>query len=76
MHWIDGMRHVTRNTHGTGCSLSAALATELAKGHPLPVAVARAKAWLAGAIAHADQLKVGKGHGPVHHFYALWAGRQ
>lgn len=76
VHWIDGVRHVTRNTHGTGCSLSAALATELAKGHPLPVAVAHAKTWLTGAIAHADQLSVGTGHGPVHHFHALWPGRQ
>lgn len=68
---FDGPRHVTRNTHGTGCSLSAALACELGHGRPLPEAVARAKAWLSRAIAEADRLSVGQGHGPVHHFHAF-----
>ena len=70
-HWLPGPRHATPNTHGTGCSLSAALACELGHGHPLPGAAARAKAWLADAIATADRLQVGGGHGPVHHFHAL-----
>lgn len=63
----------TRNTHGTGCSLSSAIAAELAKGTALPQAVRRAQNWLHGAIAAADRLEVGRGHGPVHHFHEIWA---
>lgn len=70
--WFEGMRIAGSNTHGTGCSLSSAIAAELAKGQPLPDAVASAKAWLQQAIAMADRLEVGHGHGPVHHFHALW----
>ncbi|MCA0257726.1 MAG: bifunctional hydroxymethylpyrimidine kinase/phosphomethylpyrimidine kinase [Proteobacteria bacterium] len=70
--WFEAERTATRNTHGTGCSLSSAIAAELAKGCVVEVAVARAKAWLAGAIAEAGQLSVGSGHGPVHHFHDLW----
>ncbi|MDH4440335.1 MAG: bifunctional hydroxymethylpyrimidine kinase/phosphomethylpyrimidine kinase [Rhizobium sp.] len=70
--WFEGMRVPGGNTHGTGCSLSSSIAAELAKGHPLPEAVASAKAWLQQAIAAADRLEVGHGHGPVHHFHALW----
>jgi hydroxymethylpyrimidine/phosphomethylpyrimidine kinase len=72
--WFEGMRIAGGNTHGTGCSLSSAIAAELAKGQPLPQAVASAKAWLQQAIAMADRLEVGSGHGhgPVHHFHALW----
>lgn len=65
-------RQATRNTHGTGCTLSSAIASGLALGDGLPAAVARAKAYISGAIAAADELNVGAGHGPVHHFYALW----
>ncbi|TVQ04370.1 MAG: bifunctional hydroxymethylpyrimidine kinase/phosphomethylpyrimidine kinase [Roseinatronobacter sp.] len=68
---LPGLRHATGNTHGTGCSLSAALACELGHGHALPVAAARAKDWLSGAIAAADALSVGSGHGPVHHFHNM-----
>lgn len=71
-HWIAAPRTATKNTHGTGCSLSAAIAAELAKGQDLPAAVAAAKSWLSGAIAAADSLHIGQGHGPVHHFHALW----
>jgi hydroxymethylpyrimidine/phosphomethylpyrimidine kinase len=70
--WFEGARIAGGNTHGTGCSLSSAIAAELAKGHPLAEAVASAKAWLQQAIAAADRLEVGHGHGPVHHFHALW----
>ena len=70
--WFEAERTAIRNTHGTGCSLSSAIAAELAKGCAVEVAVARAKAWLAGAIAEAGQLTVGSGHGPVHHFHDLW----
>ena len=63
----------TPNTHGTGCSLSSAIAAELAKGAALADAVRRAHAWLGGAIRAADGLGVGGGHGPVHHFHELWS---
>ncbi len=65
-------RHATRNTHGTGCTLSSAIAAGLAGGADLPTAIARAKSYITGAIAAADTLEVGSGHGPVHHFFALW----
>ena len=65
-------RHATRNTHGTGCTLSAAIAAGLAKGMDLTQAVAKAHRYLQGAIAAADDLQIGHGHGPVHHFHAVW----
>ncbi|OJH44171.1 bifunctional hydroxymethylpyrimidine kinase/phosphomethylpyrimidine kinase [Paracoccus sp. SM22M-07] len=70
--WLSAPRHATRNTHGTGCTLSAAVAAELAKGRPLQEAVTAAHRYLQGAIAAADSLTVGQGHGPVHHFHAVW----
>ncbi|MGB7334337.1 MAG: bifunctional hydroxymethylpyrimidine kinase/phosphomethylpyrimidine kinase [Salaquimonas sp.] len=70
--WFTAARINTKNTHGTGCSLSSAIAANLAKGMTLIEAVGAAKIWLTGAIAAADQLQVGKGHGPVHHFHNLW----
>jgi hydroxymethylpyrimidine/phosphomethylpyrimidine kinase len=69
---FEAPRIATRNTHGTGCSLSSAIAAELAKGAAITDAVSRAHRWLHGAIRAADGLKVGKGHGPVHHFYEVW----
>jgi hydroxymethylpyrimidine/phosphomethylpyrimidine kinase len=65
-------RIATGNTHGTGCTLSAALAAYLARGLPLREAVREAKTYLTGAIRAADRLSVGNGRGPVHHFHALW----
>jgi len=62
----------TRHTHGTGCTLSAAIAAGLAKGVPLAESVADAKTYVTLAIAAADRLAIGKGHGPVHHFHAWW----
>ena len=62
----------TGNTHGTGCTYSAAIAAGLAKGLSLKDAVAVGHSYLNGAIAAADELKVGKGHGPVHHFAGIW----
>jgi hydroxymethylpyrimidine/phosphomethylpyrimidine kinase len=64
----------TKNTHGTGCTLSSAIAAGLAKGQPLAAAVSAAKAYVSAAIAAADRLKVGSGRGPVHHFYAFERG--
>lgn len=66
-------RIATRNTHGTGCSYSSAIAAEFAKGAALADAVEAAHGWLHGAIRAADGLRVGQGHGPVHHFHELWA---
>lgn len=74
--WLPGPRHATRKTHGTGCTLSSALATLLGHGLPLPEAAARAKTYVAGAIAGADALSVGQGHGPTHHFHALFKDSQ
>lgn len=65
-------RVATTNTHGTGCSLSAAIAAGLARGLPVAEAVAEAHIWLQQAIRAADTLNIGSGHGPVHHFHALW----
>jgi hydroxymethylpyrimidine/phosphomethylpyrimidine kinase len=64
-------RIATKNTHGTGCSLSSAIAAGLAKGGDLETAVRNAKTWVTAAIAAADRLRVGHGHGPIHHFHAF-----
>lgn len=68
--WFEGPRIATKNTHGTGCTLSSALAAQLAHKLDLSSAVAAAKSYVSNAIAHADALTVGAGHGPTHHFYA------
>jgi hydroxymethylpyrimidine/phosphomethylpyrimidine kinase len=65
-------RLATRNTHGTGCSLSSAVAAGLAKGEDLESAVRHAKAFISDAIAAADRLDIGHGHGPVHHFHRFY----
>jgi hydroxymethylpyrimidine/phosphomethylpyrimidine kinase len=62
----------SRNSHGTGCTLSSAIAAGLARGHDLVEAVAAAKAYTHAAIAAADRLRIGAGHGPTHHFHAFW----
>jgi hydroxymethylpyrimidine/phosphomethylpyrimidine kinase len=62
----------TGNTHGTGCSLSSAIAAGLAKGEQLEIAVRHAKTWISAAIAAADRLDVGRGHGPIHHFHKFY----
>lgn len=66
-------RVVTRNTHGTGCTLSSSIAAGLAKGLSIADAVAEAHSYLAAAIRAADDLTIGSGHGPVHHFHQFWA---
>ncbi|RQH01695.1 bifunctional hydroxymethylpyrimidine kinase/phosphomethylpyrimidine kinase [Bradyrhizobium sp. RP6] len=65
-------RIATRNTHGTGCSLSSAIAAGLARGENLENAVRNAKAWISAAIAAADRFSVGHGHGPIHHFHRFY----
>jgi hydroxymethylpyrimidine/phosphomethylpyrimidine kinase len=72
LYWHEAPRVPTRRTHGTGCTLSAAITALLARGRPLPAAVGEAKRYLAGAVAAAEDLGVGRGHGPVHHFHHLW----
>ncbi|MCY4167838.1 MAG: bifunctional hydroxymethylpyrimidine kinase/phosphomethylpyrimidine kinase [Rhodobacter sp.] len=67
-----GDRIETRNTHGTGCSYSSAIAAGLAKGQCLKDAIQTAHLWLHQAISEADGLGVGGGHGPVHHFHGIW----
>jgi len=62
----------TGNTHGTGCTLSAAIAANLARGLTMRDAVAEAHGYLHRAIAAADTLDIGRGHGPVHHFHGVW----
>lgn len=64
-------RIATHNTHGTGCTLSAAIASYLAQGHSLHSAVQHGKHYISQALLHADELEIGQGHGPVHHFFAL-----
>lgn len=67
-HRAVGERVDTHNTHGTGCSVSAALAALAARGMDWPEAVDAVKTWMTAALRHADQLTVGHGHGPIHHF--------
>ena len=69
---LSAPRSPTRNTHGTGCSLSSAIAAGLARGEPLETAVRHAKAFVSAAIAAADRFSVGHGHGPIHHFHEYY----
>jgi len=69
---LSARRIATKNTHGTGCTLSSAIAARLAKGLDLAAAAHDAKAYVTTAIAATDQLKVGHGNGPLHHFFAQW----
>ncbi|TFH92294.1 bifunctional hydroxymethylpyrimidine kinase/phosphomethylpyrimidine kinase [Vibrio ouci] len=66
---ISAKRVATKNTHGTGCTLSSAIASYLAQGNRLHKAVYLGKQYISQAIANADKLEVGQGHGPVHHFF-------
>jgi hydroxymethylpyrimidine/phosphomethylpyrimidine kinase len=65
-------RIATENTHGTGCTLSSAIAAGLAKGLALSEAVGAAKRYVTDALLAADRIKIGSGHGPAHHFHAWW----
>lgn len=69
---LEARRIATRNTHGTGCTLSSAIAAGLAKGFPLGQAVSEAKDYVTAAIAASERLSIGAGHGPTHHFHAFW----
>ena len=67
--WFYGKRIATSNTHGTGCTLSSAIASNLAKGRGLAESVRRAKVYLSGALG--DMLDLGKGSGPMNHAFAI-----
>jgi hydroxymethylpyrimidine kinase/phosphomethylpyrimidine kinase len=69
---FSAARIATANTHGTGCTLSSAIAAYLAQGLALAEAVGAAKTYLTGALGAADELSVGHGHGPAHHFHEFW----
>lgn len=71
---MSSPRIATKNTHGTGCTLSSAIAALIPQRSSTPEAVADAKSYLSQAIGAADQLHVGSGHGPVQHFHRLWQG--
>jgi hydroxymethylpyrimidine/phosphomethylpyrimidine kinase len=65
-------RIASRNTHGTGCTLSAAIAAYLAREEALEAAVGRAKTYLTAALQAGAAYRLGNGHGPVHHFFRFW----
>jgi hydroxymethylpyrimidine/phosphomethylpyrimidine kinase len=71
-YWLDSKRIKTKNTHGTGCTLSAAIAAKLAGGVKLYPSCIEAKDYLTNALKSFQSEMIGKGHGPVNHFYALW----
>jgi len=71
--WLREKRIATVNTHGTGCTLSSAIAAGLAKGQDLESAIRSGKSYIHAAIAAADRLEIGAGHGPVHHFHDFWS---
>ena len=69
---LPGERLETRNNHGTGCTLSSAIAANLAKGEKVDVAVRHAKKYITEAIRAGAGYQIGHGHGPVHHFWKYW----
>lgn len=68
----EEQRIATRNTHGTGCTLSSALACFMALGLPVEEAVRRAREYLTAAMRAGAQYRLGRGNGPLHHFHAWW----
>ena len=72
IHWFSASRIISNNTHGTGCTFSAAIASYLAQGDHLSEAIANAKKYLTIALEEGKNYRVGQGHGPVHHFASLW----
>jgi hydroxymethylpyrimidine/phosphomethylpyrimidine kinase len=65
-------RIASRNTHGTGCTLSSAIAAHLARGEDLEAAVRQAKIYITAALRAGAAYRLGSGHGPVHHFFRYW----
>jgi hydroxymethylpyrimidine/phosphomethylpyrimidine kinase len=70
LHRFEAPRIDTKNTHGTGCTYSSAIASNLALGRDVRQAIAKSKEYVTTAIRHSRP--IGKGHGPVHHFYDLY----
>ena len=69
---LSGKRIPTRNNHGTGCTLSSAIASGLAKGQTVETAVRQAKDYITQAIEGGAEYTLGQGHGPVHHFFRFF----
>ena len=69
---LPGLRVLTKNNHGTGCTLSSAIAAFLARGETVEGAVRQAKEYITGAICAGASYRIGHGHGPVHHFWRVW----
>lgn len=72
IHWLSASRIQSRNTHGTGCTFSAAIAAFLARGFSILDSVNQAKKYLTKAIEGGKSLEIGRGNGPLHHFHHLW----
>ncbi|MGY6570776.1 MAG: bifunctional hydroxymethylpyrimidine kinase/phosphomethylpyrimidine kinase [Salinarimonas sp.] len=72
VHRFPAPRIDTKNTHGTGCTLSSAIAAKLAQGYTLHPAVEADKAYISAALAAGRDLDIGQGHGPVHQFHSYW----
>lgn len=72
IHKMESLKVDTVNTHGTGCTLSSAIAAYLAKGNSLPRACSLAKEYISQAIISGAEYRIGHGHGPVNHFHSLW----
>tara|TARA_B100001057_G_scaffold344425_1_gene345416 strand:- start:3212 stop:4036 length:825 start_codon:yes stop_codon:yes gene_type:complete len=70
--WLDGERIDTKNTHGTGCTLSSTIAAYLARKLSIEEAVSDAKGYITGAIRYSSDITVGQGHGPTNHFFNIW----
>jgi len=69
---LEADRITSRNNHGTGCTLSSAIASYMAKGCGIEEAVRNAKTYIQNAIRAGAGYTIGKGHGPVHHFFEFW----
>ncbi|MCK4311171.1 MAG: bifunctional hydroxymethylpyrimidine kinase/phosphomethylpyrimidine kinase [Candidatus Cloacimonetes bacterium] len=76
IHWLKAQRIYSANTHGTGCTLSSAIASFMARDYSIFEAVRAAKDYITNAIIKGAEYKIGEGHGPVHHFYALWEEKE
>jgi hydroxymethylpyrimidine/phosphomethylpyrimidine kinase len=69
---LEAKRIASNNNHGTGCTLSSAIASYMARGHDIEAAVRQAKAYIQNAIRAGADYTIGHGHGPVHHFFEFW----
>lgn len=72
IYWLPSQKIPTKNTHGTGCTFSAAIASFIARGFPIVNAVRQAKQYITKSIEAGANLQIGRGNGPVHHFHHLW----